>query len=397
MNGGRQELVSAVDSEMVVRGFVREAERPLETEGEIVEDLVQMMTFQKLNFTSRTEAGSAATGQNIVPCDLPKVRARRARTVAAQSRPAPLESRGALETIVPHSRPRKHSHDGSTLDNRRKRSFSMCESDEDDELASLSSTASHTSAKHQKLRDDSDVPDEIPHYLPSDSIFGASSVSSNSVESSASSLSSLPYPTPTRMGVPRVSFPINDNSGWGASSCTVTPSSSSPRSSPRSGTSSPHSGLPRTLPSVFKRAQSDGEVLLRTAHRTNADCTASPTTHLPLPPGSAMMDMSPQEPVHQPSAIPTEQNPQVTWQHISYPSGNGRRSVSASSLPTTFRAYPSPSSLNTVTFCAAPSCLLPGVVKPIALSPPARKTRKTDSPAVFVSPPTVYFEHPQPQ
>jgi hypothetical protein len=250
----------------------------METGLEIVEDLVEMITFQKLSYAPRFDSNAVPAGNGIVNGDVPKVRGRRARTVASHSKNVHMETRES----VPNPRPRIHSQDSSNLDNRRKRSFSMCESDEDDELASLSSSASYQSApKHQKLHD-YDTSEEHPQYLASDSIFVNSSLSSTSMSSSTSSMSTIPHPTAVRMAMPRVSFPTSAChcvGGLHTPSCAATPSSSSPRSSsPRSGPSSPRSGPPRALPSVFKRAQSDGEVLLRNsaAHRDSLDCPASP-------------------------------------------------------------------------------------------------------------------------
>jgi hypothetical protein len=51
---------------------------------------------------------------------------------------------------------------------------------------------------------------------------------------------------------------------------------------------------------------------------------------------------------------------------------------------------PAASAQNLVKFSASPTPLLPGVIKPIALSPPTRKSRRsseTQSPGVFITSP----------
>lgn len=227
---------------------------------EIVEDLVELMTFQRLNCGPRCDS-HYSSAMNVCDCDEGHTtRTRRARTVASQAPNLAFDLSDTDDALL-GTRPRKHSYDGSCSDNRRKRSFSMCESDEDDELASLSSTASYqSSSKHQKLRDDFED-DNHPSYMTSDSIFWASSFSSASMSSSNSSMSEHTAPNfapAARIAIPKVNFPFP---GSLTPNGVATPSSSS-RSSPRSSTSSPRSGAPRVLPSVFKRAQSDGEFLV---------------------------------------------------------------------------------------------------------------------------------------
>jgi len=230
------------------------------------------MTFQKLSVAPRGDCSPASSGDGVSLSDVPTVRARRARTIASQGRNGLLEA--GCDSFP--SRPRIQSQENLNSDYRRKRSFSMCESDEDDELASLSSTTSYQSAsKHQKLCDHSEQ-EEIPSFLPSDSVYWTSSVSSASMDSSASSISSLTRPGGARIGIPRVNF----TPAAGASELCgdardphlppyiTTSASSSTRSSPRSSGSSPRSrSIDRNPPSVFKRAQSDGQVLLRNCKR----------------------------------------------------------------------------------------------------------------------------------
>ena len=234
--------------------FIREKMTSGRSESEIAE-LTSALTFQKLHCGPRCDSHYSGS-MNVCDCDEGMTtRTRRARTVATEG------PNDAFEMDLLGTRPRKHSVDGSISDNRRKRSFSMCESDEDDELASLSSTASYpSSSKHQKLHDDFEDDVNHPSFATSDSVYWASSFSSASMNSSNSSMSEYAVPsfTPSmRMAIPKVNFPF---SGSHTPASMITPSSSS-RSSPRSSTSSPRSGPARVLPSVFKRAQSDGEVL----------------------------------------------------------------------------------------------------------------------------------------
>lgn len=272
-------LRSGDEEEQVARATIQKM--GMESSGvEIVEDLVELMTFQKLNCGPRSDCEDLVSVHEEDTMIHSDMSSQRARTSSCGARGSTFngERRSASST--------RHSQESSSSDNRRKRSFSMYESDEDDELASLSSnTTHHMSSKHQKLRDEFEDELLLP-YLPSDSIYRGASQSSSSMSSSSSSVGEFYASTGAsgpRVSIPRVCFPL---AGYGASSTVAaTPSPSSSRSSPRSGTSSPRNGPPRTTPSVFKRAQSEGEVLIRNSAAPKLDSISMPQL-VRLPPSS---------------------------------------------------------------------------------------------------------------
>lgn len=271
---------------------------------EIVEDLVEMVTFHKL-FSREEPLSGASSGAKIDSPDVPKVRTRRARTVAIHGRNGPP----GVWPAAP--RQRKASTEASMMDYRRKRSFSMCDSDEDDELISLSSSTSyHASTKHQKLRDEFDEVDACAMTPSKASSWGASvpltsmgafsfysrvsevpsvkvgrdtstvapitTVAPTTSCSTASMMThtTLPNATDYEMEEKKDTVahceqqPTNSTAHNNTSSSST---ASSPKYQPRSQyhlTPQPSittAGGMRNRPSIFKRAQSDDEVLPRRA------------------------------------------------------------------------------------------------------------------------------------
>lgn len=163
----------------------------VDLETEITQDLVEALTFQRLNCAPLSPA--ARTHHQNRTNSPAGARRNGRRNRANDNSVSPTWPETSMS-----EQPSASLDSGS--EKRRKRSHSMCENEDDEELAALSNTTAHQTSKHLKLRDLDDATAEYPlrndttPYISSDSITWMSSLSSNSINSSASSAHSLHTP-----------------------------------------------------------------------------------------------------------------------------------------------------------------------------------------------------------